>query len=437
MSMMFEEQLMVLLISGICLYIIFSNYLNRDRIKFWSPLTMVSVVFIYYTIIGPLFTLSSGLTFYRLMDHRDYFMDGWKGSLISLVFILIGFNFIKRPIDKSIARIENQRLDYIRLGKQLFIIVIACIVLLVGAGGLVNQLSVVDSTSGSLLRGQGALRGYLINSINVLIGICCLFLVVYLRKGKMLIWLIFIIIFALAVFTKQGFRWRILVLGLSLASTYFIIYKKKVPLIPAIAASIAGIMIMGFIQMTRTYGTGLKLNQQKNIDSGSLLETGFGESSVFMTTGLLLANTGSKDFIGFDPLFQTIVFPIPRVLWPGKPSGDYISIYENLYYLKSDLGKGVAVLNFGEYYLMFGYPGIIVFSILLGYLFKKTWIWFLSNRDNPIAVITYTIFFGYIFVILSRGYLPQVVMIFAFTVFPMYYIFKRNSRKRQHQLSYK
>ena len=48
---------------------------------------------------------------------------------------------------------------------------------------------------------------------------------------------------------------------------------------------------------------------------------------------------------------------------------------------------GVAYLNYGEYYLMFGWLGISTFSLLLGHLFKRLWSWINIHKEEPLALI--------------------------------------------------
>ena len=55
----------------------------------------------------------------------------------------------------------------------------------------------------------------------------------------------------------------------------------------------------------------------------------------------------------------------------------------------TNLAKGAVVLNFGEYYLMFGWLGIIIGSFIFGFILKKLWIWILIHQDEPIAIPTY------------------------------------------------
>jgi oligosaccharide repeat unit polymerase len=430
-----DEQFYLYVIGALVVLIPVLNWRKKDPVHFWSPLTMVSIVFFYYAVIGPYFAIVNDNTYYRLIDHRSFFLIGWQSSLLAFMCIVLGFQLVKTPKTGHIKPSISLPIPYHKIGAVLAGITVVGIVGLVGTGGLAAQFDVMNPSSGSnsLLGGGGAFRNYLMHSINLLIGASCFYLLAFYRSKTWLPWLLFIIVFALAVFTRQGFRWRHVTLGMSLLVVFYMLRDKKINPAIFIGLGIVGIMIMGFIQSTRTYGRGLQYDESQQFTNEELIQTGFGESAVFMATGLLVAQTTlSDEFIGFDPVVQSVVMPIPRVLWPEKPSGEYLERIEALYsYEYERAGEGVAVLNFGEYYLMFGFAGLVIGCVLLGLLLKLVWRWFLRHRENPLAVVVYAVFFSYIYVIISRGYLPQVVMLFMFTVFPLYYIFRRHYSKLQ------
>lgn len=426
-----DEQMLLFAISAIIVLIPVTNWLKKDPVHFWSPLTMVSLVFFYYTVVGPYFAVINNDTYFRLLEHRPFFLIGWEISLIALISIIVGFQVITVPKYGERTTILYLPFNYARVGQILWIVTILGIIGLVGTGGLVSQLDVFNPSYGSSLIGQGgAFRNYLMHSINLLVGAACLYLVATMNDKSKLIWFFFILLFAVAVFTRQGFRWRHIVLGMSLLAIFHLIKVKKINVIVLTVLAIVGVMAMGFIQSTRSYGRGLKVDTEQSVSGEDLLERGLGESSIFMTTSLLVAKTSlTDDYIGFDPIVQAIVMPIPRVLWPEKPSGDYLVKIRDLYSAAQDIaGAGAAILNYGEYYLMFGMPGLIIGCILLGIILKLVWRWFLLRRNNPLAIVAYAVFFSYIFVIISRGYLPQVFMLFMLTVFPLFWLFSRQMK---------
>jgi hypothetical protein len=64
-------------------------------------------------------------------------------------------------------------------------------------------------------------------------------------------------------------------------------------------------------------------------------------------------------------------------------------------------------------------------GFLLGFFYKNLWVWFLANSDNPLVISAYAVTVIYLYVILSRGYLPQVTMLFFFSVYPVYYVIRK------------
>ena len=68
---------------------------------------------------------------------------------------------------------------------------------------------------------------------------------------------------------------------------------------------------------------------------------------------------------------------------------------------------------------MFGWYGIFIFNFLLGYFFKKLWLWINLRKEEPLALLIYIMNVVFIFMILTRGYLPQQVHLYAFTVLPI------------------
>ena len=90
---------------------------------------------------------------------------------------------------------------------------------------------------------------------------------------------------------------------------------------------------------------------------------------------------------------------------------------------------GAAIHNYGEYYLMFGWLGIIVGSFIFGYILKKLWIWILIHKEEEIAIPLYLLNISFIHMVLSRGYLAQQLQIYAFSILPIVLIYILFSKK--------
>ena len=70
------------------------------------------------------------------------------------------------------------------------------------------------------------------------------------------------------------------------------------------------------------------------------------------------------DFLGLEIPYQTIIKPIPRALWPGKPEGLSTGIEEAL-----GVTDGVTTLSctfIGEAYMAFGFMGVLIAGLMFG-----------------------------------------------------------------------
>ena len=153
------------------------------------------------------------------------------------------------------------------------------------------------------------------------------------------------------------------------------------------------------------------------------------EASVFITSsGIINALPERMPFQYFYPFYKALIHPLPSFLFDKNP-GDYMDAAIFSVYQNKMIGAGASYLYFVEYYIMFGWLGIIFFSFLLGFLFKKIWLWVNLHKDEPLALIVYIINVSFIFMIITRGYLPQQLHLYIFTVFPLDLIYILNAKK--------
>ena len=102
----------------------------------------------------------------------------------------------------------------------------------------------------------------------------------------------------------------------------------------------------------------------------------------------------------------------------------------NAIYGFKNIYHGMAYLYYGEYYYMFGWFGIFIFSMLLGNIFKRLWIWINLRKQDPIADLVYIINVTFIFMIITRGYLAQQLHLYMFTVLPLNIIYFTNLKQK-------
>ncbi len=430
-----NELLILSLITFMILRIITGQFRKREYDQAWSPLVLVSVVYIYYLVLGPVISVMEGNTWAYTVNHRPYLMNAWLGGTASFVCIILGFNLTQKISPRAMISAIPDDSRMWSMGVILFVIGFAAFALIAGSG-LLGQLDFLEG-SGDMRTGySGAFRNYFLYGINFFIPASCFLLYGWIKKRGNLLILLGSVFIAVSLYLSSGFRYRVVLLALSLLVTWYIAHRRKPNLVFLAVIAFVFISFMGFVGAARQYGRGLDVTRVEEKTNWDLFLQGVGESITFQTTGLLMEQVPEiHEHIGWDPVIQSIVFPVPRRLWPEKPSGDYIETINRLYLINNYLGIGAAVLNYGEYYLAFGWWGIIIGSLILGWIAKKLWLWYKVNRENPLAIVMLAVANGFLYVVISRGYLPQVVMNFFFTVGPCLVIIwwvNRKAKKRRY-----
>jgi hypothetical protein len=104
----------------------------------------------------------------------------------------------------------------------------------------------------------------------------------------------------------------------------------------------------------------------------------------------LLADAFPKkhDFIGSEILVWSIIKPIPRIFWPGKPEGLSVSIEE----IVGAEGWTVSATYLGEAFMMSGFAGVIGISLFLGAL-AAWWNRLALQRQSDYAMIVFALGF--------------------------------------------
>src|SRR5262245_56519311 len=95
--MSFVEILLVAVLSVLIGGYYWTIYRSRDPMLFWSPLTLISAVFAYYFLIGPLLSLAFNNTFAYGMDLREMMTKAWLAGTLGLASIYLGFAIKARP----------------------------------------------------------------------------------------------------------------------------------------------------------------------------------------------------------------------------------------------------------------------------------------------------------------------------------------------------
>lgn len=85
----------------------------------------------------------------------------------------------------------------------------------------------------------------------------------------------------------------------------------------------------------------------------------------------------------------TLIAPIPRAIWPDKPVATIGVYLRRLLENENSEAGGVPPSWMGELYLNFGFLGIIVGQLVLGFLSAKAVKWFSTRRQDQFARLLY------------------------------------------------
>ncbi|EHA62373.1 hypothetical protein Syn8016DRAFT_1668 [Synechococcus sp. WH 8016] len=433
----FSEFLLVFALVGLFAMEILQAFRSRSFLQVYRPTIFVAVILSYYVLFAPLQSLALGEgLFYRGLDHRDVVIWGWLGALLFYGFLLLGFYFKtglprqrRATVHVSSERIYRLGNRLCQIGLLMFVLVTGWRVLALLNPFFANQY--FESRSSETGIDVGGLSNYFLYSINLLIpGI--LLQVAALVKQRKHFWSVISWLFiASSVYISLGFRYRIVLLIVPIFLLWYLARLKR-PNISILAIFLVGfILFNGFIGLTRTYGKGLdfsRLDQQLNLFS--LTNTGVSETGVFLASSGVMAETPGpgSPFVGLQPLVAAVLFPIPRAIFPSKPDASYYQNALHSFYGGRVYIQGAVIINYAEYYLVAGFPSLILISFFLGLMLRKLWNWFLVRSGEPLAQCVYLLTASYLYVVVSRGYFPQVLFLFVFSVFPLFWLYRINSK---------
>lgn len=417
--------LMVCLVVFISIY----NYARGYR-EFWSPLTIIAVVYGYYCCIGPYEAILSGATYDRLLNMRKFYPSAFWGALISLLSYMAGYFFHGKSLNVRIEPPASAETVF-KFGKIIFIIGFTLFTISTG-GNVTKLINPLDAEYVASVGGSFA--NYLSLSLNFIIpGITMMFVYFLITRQKVL-WFIIPFILALGIFTTLGFRYRIVLLLASIVIVYFQVKEKRPNPFFIYGGFIVLVSLMGVINLTRTYGTGLKVEKLEGESTEAYYKSGLQEAMIFQTSGAIIDIVPKKHpHAGLQPIWSTLAFPIPSKIIGEKNSAKYLFDALDAIYGKK-YSKGAAILAYSEYYLALGWFGLVAGCFITGWFLRKLWNWFLANSDNPIVLVTYAVSASFLYVVISRGYLPQITTLFFFTVFPAFFVVRR-IRKRSRIIS--
>lgn len=420
-----------LLVSQITLLFAWAFTRSTRRLFWYQPPIILCIIFTYYTVFGPLISLQNYDWIDRGLNFRHAFLPAWQGASVSFTSFLAGYALITHRCIPPQHRNPLKPVAVWKLGQRINTIGFVFFALVTGPSvfQMLNPFSAHSIDSVSAAFNFGILKNYGSLSINLLIPGLLLMLAAYLKRPFNPLPLVLWGLVAVGIYVTLGFRYRLALLFSSTLLLWNLVRGRLPNIWVVLPAALSLLFMVGVIGLTRTYGRGLDLSLLEGRSVYFLLIAAFKESSIFLTSGSLMSLVPEDiPHVGITPLISTLLFPIPSQLLDSKESAQYLFDALIATYGDETTAKGAAILNYAEYFLMAGWPAIIFGYTLLGCLYRRLWSWYLTRKDDSIAQATYACCAVYLYVIVSRGYLPQVSMLFFFTVFPLFIVSRMSSR---------
>lgn len=398
---------LTLLLATLCVGHIVRAYLSKDRTLLWSPITFFALSILYYCVL-PMF--NTGRIF-EGVNTSSRSLIFHIGALLSFISILVGY-YVVQPDNKSNWNKWNNCLstnNATKVAIALFVFALLCYVPVRGFKFSIiaraNEMVEYDWDN------QG-FNYYLVGMISLFVASCGLLLIRF--KHNRIVFFVALWL-SIVIYVISGFRYRIVILIITMVSMYYLHNTwKKVKIIPL--ALVAIVCYVGFNVMdhSRVYGNGISEEAIHSL-SKDILTSQAGETERVYNFSILVMEeyeiTGKREY--FAPIVNAALMPLPRVIFPWKPKAEYM--YEATTFVMKG-GSGSAYLYFVEAFMSFGWLGIIINGVFIGWLSRRFWNNYRKNTNSIGATLALAIFNGFTYVVVSRGYLAQQVNIFIFFV---------------------
>lgn len=223
-----------------------------------------------------------------------------------------------------------------------------------------------------------------------------------------------------AICFTSGSRNLALCVVISIAVMHYLKRDKRPNLFAMIAAAMLMFLFVGFVgtyrQVMRKGGT-IDLSL---LSFEGMLNAFMFNVEIFFPFFNIVGYTYSGQMschYGLGILNIPIQF-IPRALWASKPATLGLTAFQAMY---GDSFGGSAYPNIGEFFYELGVFGVILFMYIFGKRMKQLYTQAVYTR-NPLAMIRYSIAFGYIMQFICRGHFASWALDFAFMFMPLVFV---------------
>lgn len=162
--------------------------------------------------------------------------------------------------------------------------------------------------------------------------------------------------------------------------------------------------------------------RQLSVQNITFASVGGGNELFAPLAGLVQTVPSQVRYLHGASYLETFEIPIPRVIWPSKPTGDIKLVTEDF----DPRNNGLAFPEFGEMYANFGTIGVVIGSVLVAFLVEGLWIRIASTQSIR-EVVVLSVIFAIVAQIFVRGAIAGMFVIFVGLLAATLYVCRRNS----------
>lgn len=404
------EAILVYLLIGLIAYQ-FRVIFTKDYASVWSPMTIISLCYIYYCIM-PYFT--GGSASYNLGGNDNTLF--WAVCDLSFICVLIGFNTSKGHDFTS----WNAAFTKNNIGPSAILLFFVAFLGYSSFRG-VHFTPVSEENPAELL--HTSFEHYFIELLLVYVSSFALLILCFKNKvGKT--WLWFLLYYIVVTFLFAGTRSRLVNIALVSASLIYMYPKPRRPNYPLLGAVAIGLFVLfSVMEHARSYSHGIQMDVVKSMDKDEMTKGAEENNSVYWFSSLVINRSQQyNEYYYFEPLATAVLMPIPRAIFPWKPNGQYLIDTQNLCIGNSR--GGAAFLYFAEGFLSFSWFGVIFYGWFLGWLSRRFWDNYRRNPKSIGAIVALVVYLAVTYCFISRGYLASSLEIFIYAVCLPFWIVK-------------
>lgn len=412
------------IVGGIFLWSIVKNQMD-----IFQPFILISIIYFCIFIFTPMIFIIQGKT----DAHGVNIMNGCVKATIIFVFsymsYVIGYNFYKiklgeKQVVKKYYISTNQKRKIVIICFVLWSIAyILTLVHLFSKGNNLIQILSIGKVKAENTYGANSLMGFISNFSFCMI-IPWLY-ICFFSKSKVL--KIVITYLTLTAYIIRGFRYIIVIMGISLIITYYRKRKKTPTFIIVVLGIISLLVFIGVLgYMRNSLRTGVATDWKSfGIDNITYaLESNFDIYKTFYGIVEHYPSDYSYTF-GTSMFLETIVMFIPRVIWPGKPLAVDASVVLAIRRSVSEFAisnAAMATPNLGEFYVDFGIGGCLICMFIFGVISKWTTKFYFIKNDNIEYIMLYAVVMPTFLQLVIRGYTPSNFYLVVFLLAPFFII---------------